>query len=209
MAERFVTVDALQRFCRDEVTTDRDDLLQAIYSAESQLDSLDGTARRIAPADAVATARVFTPSYCSDLLWFDDAADVTAISENGVTLTVNVDYRLLPLNGLDPVTGDYRPWYCARRLGAAGVGYRDWYRQDESTLITVTATWGWTTIPPLAILAVKILAKNDLLSRNVSHGLVGIAETGGVGERESKQVLDAFRALHHPNKWGIAGGGDQ
>jgi hypothetical protein len=201
MAERFVTVDALQRFCRDEVTTDREDLLQAIYSAESQLDT--GTKRRIELAGA-PSARSFTPSYCSDLLWFDDASSVTSIVENGVTLTVNVDYRLLPLNGLDVVTGDYRPYYCARRLGSSGVGYRDWYRLDDSTLITVTATWGWTTIPPLAILAVKILAKNDLLSREVSHGLVGIAETGGVSERESKQVLDAFTTLRHPNKWGIA-----
>lgn len=191
MTTRYLPAGAFEKWARSDNQTNRDLVEAAIRAAEQELDGMTG--RYIAPADASATARVFVPTHRSDLLVITDAAAVTSVVENGTTLTEGTHYQLEPLNGRT-VSGQYRPYDVLRRLGGC------WYSDGHRAAVSVTANWGWTTIPAEAVEACKVLTADWLEYRSVRLGVVGSTDQGfSIGVRSNPAVRQAINVLSGAN----------
>ena len=107
-------------------------------------------------------------------------------------------YQLEPVNGLS-ATAEAVPYTRIRLLSGA------WSVTDRAEAsISVTATWGWTSIPYPIIEACKILAKDILSNRDVRFGLVAITDAAGVGARTNPIVASAIASYRRVESWGIA-----
>lgn len=167
---------------------DDDVLTAALDAATSGInEALD---RHIVLAgDALATPRHYATKR-SALLFIDDCTTVTSVVVNDWTLTVDVDYQLEPVNGIGR-SGEYRPGSELRRRGG-------WLDSCGWACVVVTATWGWEVIPAPIVTACSILAKDILANRDVSFGIAGFTEYGGVRARANPQVWDRIQpySLH-------------
>lgn len=193
MATRYLTTAVFKTYLRSELTLEDTAYEAAINAAELWLDNK--CQRRFEVASAT-TARVFTPLSTS-VLPIHDCTAVTSVVDNGTTMVAGTDYQLEPLNGLTNA-GDATPYYKLRRLN----GY--WFSWNNKATTTVTATWGWAAIPLSIVEACKIVAKDFFEQRDVSHGVIGVSDAGGIGTRENRLVQDAIRQYSHPNTIGIA-----
>ena len=191
---RYLSVDELKNYGFSTTVGDRLDYAGGIEAAEQQIDIM--CQRRFELADT-ATARVYRPTPGSTHLWLHDFTTLTSIVEDGVTLVENTDFVLEPLNG-KTAAGEPRPYDRAVKVTGA------WYTDGPKATVTVTATWGWATIPSGAKEACKILAKAFLDGRDIKSGIVALADTGGVSEREAKAVRDFVRDYRGAGTWGIA-----
>jgi len=179
---RYLPVATFKAWHKDETSIDDTLVEQAINAAEMSIDS--ALKRRIALAGDTATARVYRPvTDATTLLRIDDAVDVTSVVEDGDTLVVTTDYQLEPLNGL-AASGESRPYDMIRRVR------KTWAWDEDLATVTVTARWGWASIPPLVVEACKIVAADMLSNRDMRNGLVAISEAGGVGSRENRTVRE-------------------
>ena len=194
MTTRYLSVAELKTYVRTELTLEDDVVTAAINAAEVWLDSM--CARRFIVA-TTSTARVYKPSK-GEIQIIDDCTTIASVVDNGVTLTSGIEYQAEPLNALSEA-GEAVPYYALRRLGYQYNKWLNWFGVPNAATLTVTAAWGWPSIPPMIKEACKIVAKDYLLQREVAHGLVGITDVGGVGSRENKFVADTVSRYLHPN----------
>lgn len=131
------------------------------------------------------TARVFTPLSC-ELLFPDDIAALTSIDNDGSTLTV-ADYQLEPLNGRS-TAGDSVPYDLIRRI--SGV----WVVDGQRSTVSITATWGWETVPDAVKEAVCVLGKDIADRREMRGNVAGFGEFGSV------------KITSHPDALGLLNG---
>lgn len=199
MATRYLTETELKSYVRTEITSADDTAYTAaINTAETLIDNACGRRFEVA---AGSTARSYRPSNGS-IQFIHDCTAITSVVDNGTTLISNTDYVAEPLNALSDI-GATVPYYALRRLGYY---YRRWYNWNGipgSATIVVTANWGWAAIPPQIKETCKIVAKDVFLQRNVSHGLIGVSEAGGVGTRENRLVRETIEAYTHPASIGV------
>jgi len=192
-----ISEPTLRTYVKSDTSYDSALYADAIAAATEFLRTATG--RYITVADDTATARTYRPdTTMSPVLWIHDCAEITSVVEEGATLTPNVDYVAEPLNGITPA-GESRPYDRLRRIGL-----RAWYWDDETPTVTVTARWGWPAIPQMAKNACVIAAKAYLDNRDLSFGIVGAADFGGITEREAKIVRDFITQYRGPQSWGIA-----
>lgn len=136
-----------------------------------------------------STTRVFAPtSDHSTTLEIDDATAVTVVAEGGSTIAAT-GYQLEPLNGRD-LAGAPTPYTRVRLLGAT---WNPTYSSEAS--VSVTATFGWATLPYRYTEAVKILSADLIDNRDVRNGVAGFAEFGAVRIRENPTVLSLLQRL--------------
>lgn len=195
---RLISVEDLKTYAYSVTVNDVALYQDAIDAAEEWMGEQLG--RRIATADAAATARLFVPGCSAKYLWIDDCDSVTSVIENGTTLTVGTDYQLESMPGtvgLRAPSGQYRPYCCIRRLGTT------WYEYDGTATVNVTAKWGWGTLPPQASEVTKIVAKHWLEYREIKLGTLGISEVGGVSDRDVLRVRQFIQSYRSPRSWGI------
>jgi hypothetical protein len=194
VAEELVTYTDFDLYTRSTTVVDaslKRDCLDAAHTA-----TWNALSRRVTVAGA-ATARVYRPA-CSDrVLFLDDFTTLTSIVENGVTLTVNTDFVLEPLNNLSP-SGETVPYDRALRRST------NWYTDDVVATVTVTAAWGWAAIPPQVVEMCKLIGKAYLEGRDFALGVVALTEGGAFGARETKLVMDAIKDYRSHKTWGIA-----
>lgn len=191
---RFIDTDDLKKWVKDETAYDVDLYDMAIEAAEQFLD--DETGGYIAVASDTATPATFQPrTPASEYLWITNCAEITSVVENGATLTANVDYVAEPR---PKAAGVPRPYYKLRRIGAR------WYWNDWKDTVTVTARWGFQTLPAGGKMACLVAAKMHLDGRDLRSGLVGAADFGGITEREAKAVKDFLSNYKFADGWGIA-----
>ena len=150
----------------------------AIASATSAIASM--LARNIA-TPTTSAARKYAPRGNGSLLTIHDAATITAVVDNGTTLTLDTDYQLEPLNSLTD-DGQYSPYTHLRRLSGG------WTFDGDKATVTVTGTWGWTTVPDRHTEAVKVLTSDILQSAQVRNGIIAFADYGAVRARENPTV---------------------
>jgi hypothetical protein len=183
-------------WCRNEIPTADDEAIgDAILAAQQAL--FNAVGRKIVVAGA-ASARVFAPfDSGSSILLIDDCTTVTSVVENGVTVGAT-DYQLEPLNGLS-AGGESRPYDRIRYKGA-----RKWFTYYQEATITVTATWGWSAIPPQAIEACKIATKAILDGRDIRLGVLAAVDTGAVTERQALVVRNFVSDYRGHKAWGVA-----
>jgi len=191
---RYLSVDALKAWMRDEVTADDNIIEDAINAAEMMIDN--ALQRRMIVATS-GSARVYAPTPGSDVLYIHDATTVTAVVEDGTTLVANTDYQREPLNNLS-AAGEVWPFSRIQRLSGS------WYTDAGKSTITVTGTWGWAAIPFEVVESCKIVAQDMLEYRNVRFGQVAITDVGGVGSRENMVVKSMIAKYRGVNTFGIA-----
>lgn len=167
----------------------------AIDSAKS---AIAGTLARNIATPTASAARKYAPRGHGSLLSIHDAATVTVVVDNGTTLTLDIDYQLEPLNSLT-ADGQYSPYTHLRRLGGSW-----WTVDNDKATITVTGTWGWTTVPPRYVEALKVLTSDILQSAEVRNGIVAFADYGAVRARENPTVALLLNGLTRSESWGIA-----
>lgn len=188
----WVEIDAFEEYVRSETggldSTTRV-MLQAAYDAAEMQLKLD-CGRTFDVAGATASARVFAPYRCSDVLYIDDATEITAVSNYGTTVA-STGYQLEPLNGLGPA-GDTRPYYLIRLLDGA-----TWTSSGGRATATITGKWGWVATPAALIEAVKILGKDVAGNRDFRNGIAAVTEVAGVRARDNvfvQKVIAQYRS---------------
>lgn len=197
---RYVEVTELKLFVNSQTISDDGVYEEAIDAATQYLDGETKRTFTLADTtepDPVSTARVYRPDRGSASLFIHDCVSIVSVVENGVTLTANTDYIAEPLNGM-LWSGETRPYNELVRYPGC------WYTDGPKATVTVTAVWGWASIPDMAKLACKVAAKAYLDARDVRLGLAALSEQGGVSERESKAVRDFIRHYRGAMSIGIA-----
>jgi len=191
----FPTVVDLKDFARSEIQTADDSLYSTALSA-AITEIRRSTMRELALAPATATARVFIPSSDTSVV-VDDCISISSVVCSGVTLT---NYQTTPLNGI--VAGEARP---IERIDLVTGSYFTFgtYSNIQAT-VTVTARWGWASIPDPIRFATLILAKDILSNRDVRFGLVAVTEAAGIGARTNSTVRSAVNDHRRATSWGIA-----
>lgn len=190
--------DVFTAWVRTEIVSDLPAIDTSIAAAETVFRHATGRQFTLVGAATTATARTFRPARCTRYLWIDDAAEITAVSENGTALTVNTSYLAEPDGNRDESTGEWRPFDRLIRLD------QDWYWDDMRRTVSVTAKWGWSTLPEVAVEALKVIAADWQAMRNSRNGVVSVSVDGfAIGMRDNPLVEQAARALKGHN-WGIA-----
>jgi hypothetical protein len=192
-----VTVDVAEwRLWSGNPTTPDSSLVTAALSSATT--AIRGAlARAIVLAGETATARVYAPRGTGSLLSIHDAAAVTTVVDNGTTLTLGTDYQLEPLNGITR-DGEYSPYTHLRRLS----GW--WTHDNDKATVTVTARWGWTTVPDRFDEAVKVLTSDILGAAETRNGIIAFADYGAVRARENPTVALLLNGLHRAESIGFA-----
>lgn len=194
MADHVVNIDELKAFYKTD-TSDFDWLYQEAIDAAGRY-LKDETARDFTIA-TTSSARSYRPERCASYLWIHDCTSITSVVENGVTLVDGTDYVKEPLNGIT-ASGETRPYDRLARYATY------WYWDGPKTTVTVTATWGWASLPAGYRMAHFVCAKAYMQSRDISFGLAALSEAGGVGEREAKAVRDFISNYRGHSSWGVA-----
>jgi hypothetical protein len=192
----FASVEELKDYVNDKTATANYALVEAARLAA--ITELSNGCQRQFVVATTATARRFVAE-SSELVRMDDCTTVTLVTSSGATVA-SADYQLEPLNGRS-VTGEAMPYDRIRLLsGSWDFGSSN---AREAT-ISITATWGWASIPYPIIEAHKILTKDILSNRDVRFGLVAITDAAGVGARTNPVVASAVNAYRRVEAFGVA-----
>ena len=190
-----LSVATFKTWKRVEVSTDDTVIQAAIDSAEEAINQHCN--RTFAPAGS-ATARVFASgSARSSVIEIHDCTTVTSVSDAGNTLAASA-YQLEPLNGRTSA-GEATPYTRIRLL--AGAYWSNFY--GEAT-VSVTATWGWSTLPARYTEATKILTADLLDNRDIRNGVIGFTDYAGIRVRENPVVSSLLAKLVRAGTFGIA-----
>lgn len=155
---------ALKVYLRNELKSVDDAIVDRARDTAELLVST-ATGRTLVVASG-SSSKSFRPRRCTRRLSIPDAATITSVVEDGVTLVAGTDYVAEPLNG-ETISGEDRPTEWLTRIDA------DWYTYDMRSTVTVTASWGWTAIPADITEAVYLLAKDVVQHRDTQFGGVG------------------------------------
>lgn len=185
-----ITGDDLKNYMRNE-TVAVDDAPYSLAAAGAE-ESVNGYCQRqFVVAGGAATARLFmAPRSPSEVLRIHDCTTITAVSDNGTALA-GTDWRAEPLNGLG-WDGLAVPFEQLRRVS----GY--WFLPVGTATVSVTATWGWATIPSKVKMAALIIGKDIVKQRDINSGVAGFGEFGAVRVRQNAiamGMLDGFRRI--------------
>ena len=185
---------------RTEISGDNSLNVEAAQAALSHIGIEAGRNLTVVTAATSATALHLRPRTTqSDVLWIQDAASITSVVENGVTLVDGTDYIAEPYGNKDEATGEWKPFDRLYRLDSY------WYTDGRRRTVVVTAKWGWSTVHPLAREAVKVLGKDWLQQRDLRGGVVATGPEGfSIGARMNPMVLGAIKAISGPLSIGIA-----
>jgi hypothetical protein len=193
----FPTVSELQAFCRDEQPT----ASYQFYSdaLDAAIAELNNSCARQFVAASTASARVFVPdSYMH--VRIDDCTSVTSVVNDGTTFSAS-NYQLEPLNGRSR-GGETVPYDTLRLLGSTGFEFGDFSRHEAT--LTITATWGWPTIPSQIVTACYSLARDIAANRDVRFGLVAVTDAAGISARTNPVVRSAIEQYRRVEAIGIA-----
>lgn len=188
-----VTLATFDAWARDQITADATLKTAALDAAEQWV--AHETGRSWAVATGSATARVFRPDPCTDLLHIYDCVSITSVVENTRTLVSGTDYLPEPLNARNQA-GATVPYNALRRIGMP------WYVDRMKTTVTVTADWGWSAVPYEVVEAVKYVAKAMLEGRNVVGGILAVTDAGAVRETDAKVARDMIAHFKSVNRAG-------
>lgn len=192
-----VTLQSFKDYVRDEAQGVNDALLSSFLDAaiagfgnacQRELTLVDG--------GTAAAPRVFAADWRSDVLRINDCTTVTTVVENSVTLASTL-YQLEPLNN-KTMSGAYAPYTQIRRL------HSWWYSDQGRAAITITAKWGWASIPAQITEAIKALGKEICNNQDVRLGIVAVSDAAISGIRSNKVVRDAVNDYLRAEAIGVA-----
>jgi hypothetical protein len=167
----YVEASDLTAYLRSTIVADEAEFDAARLSGEQAINSY---CQRVFDVPTVATTRTFVPDdYC--VLRVPDIANTTGlvIVDNGATLSAS-DYQLEVSPGMTNTTtmsGRSVPYTVIRRM--SGTWYMD---PNGNDTLSITAQWGWAATPPEVPLANKLIARDFLLARDTSFGIVQVGD---------------------------------
>jgi hypothetical protein len=180
----YASASDLKSFARIGDTTDDAQVALAVTSASRAIDRFCGRAFGLDSAAVTRTYRV-----TGSVATVDDINTTTGLSvtfaqseqwgASPSTLTLDTDFRLLPLNA----GADGKPWTQIElnpSLYCGGFG-----------ILNVTAKYGWTAIPDAVKEATLIQASRFLQRRESPFGIAGSPDVNGGGVISLRSVLDS------------------
>ena len=193
----YLTVASLKSWARNEIATDDDALISAAIDAAVHW--IDNTCQRRFVVATTATARTYAPT-SEQVLRIDDCTSVTVVSNNGTTVAAS-GYQLEPLNAPTRMSEAW-PYTTIRLL--TGTSWDTGTYVGQATA-TITATWGWSAIPPPVMESAKILAKDVLANRDLRFGIAAVSGDGfGISARANGTVTALLAPYRRAESWGIA-----
>ena len=194
----YVTLATFKSYIENKRTgTANDDRLQAALDAAHR--GIDDFLGRTMSVAGSASARSYAPDG-DELLTIHDCTTITSVTENGLTLTANVDYQAEPLNGITE-TGATWPYWQLRRLNGYG-----WYTNPPTygaVTVSVNAAWGWAAIPYPVVEACKMLAKDIAAARELRGDVAGFGEYGVVRIRQNTQINGLLAPYRKTPRWAV------
>lgn len=193
----FPTTEEIKDYVNDKTATANYALVESARAAAiAELNN--GCQRTFVLADT-ASARLYVPaSY--EVVRIHDCTAVTAVSNDGVAVAAS-QYQLEPVNAIS-WTGEAVPYEQIRMIASTGWEFGT-HNAAEAT-VSVTATWGWASIPYPIIESCKIIAKDILSNRDVRFGLVAVTDVAGVSARTNPIVAAAINSYKRVEAFGIA-----
>lgn len=186
---RYITLEEQKAWMRNDIPVDDDDWVSDALDAATQwLDNELG--RRVELATGTSSARVFVPNG-TPLLQIDDCVSVASVTENGMAVPASA-YQLEPLNGRG-VAGEPLPYNLVRRLSDA-----TWYTDYGRATVSISADWGWASIPALIRESCKIVAKDIYANRSVTFGIVAATEMASFAARSNVTVAKTVEQYGAP-----------
>lgn len=195
----YLTTTELRGYLRNERGVVDDTMLTSILDAASS--AIDDHCQRsfAAYGGGGATAKVFVPTDTA-LLPIYDATTISSITEDGTTLA-STYWQAEPVNNLDGAFATV-PFDCIRRIDGGAWNQTSGYPGKAS--ISVTATWGWVSVPPRVKEACRIVAKEIAENRDARSGLVDFGEFAA-RVTASPTVSVLLSRLRSPYRaWGMA-----
>ena len=179
------------RAWKGNTTEPTDAVIQAAIDAAEE--SINDYCGRIIAVAGSSSARSFAPAAPgATLLFIDDCSAVSAVTEYGTSVD-STSYQLEPLNGRTS-SGIVSPYTALRRYGIP------WLWDMGFARISVTATWGWTALPPRYTEATKILTSDILDQKNLQNGVIGFTEYAGVRVKANPMVSALLTGLRRTER---------
>lgn len=191
-----ISVEEFKDYTRNELSLDYDETVGVLEATDDLLADL--CRRRWVVAGSTATARSYSPRSWSDSIRIHDCTEVTAVTAQGVAVASS-EYQLEPLNGLD-WAGNARPYEQMRRVGS------HWPFDDFRATVTVTAKWGWPSIPAQIKRAAFVLAKDITMHRDLAFGTIIVPDIAALRVRQSSLITDLVKSYRRPEAMGGIGG---
>jgi hypothetical protein len=167
----YVEIDQLAEYLRSTIVADDPELEAASLAAES---TINGYCQRVFTVPTAATTRTFVPDDWH-VLTVPDIANTTGlvVTSDGSAVAAS-EYQLEISPGITgPIGVDGRTWPYTRIRLLSGSWPVD---SDGEADVSITARWGWPAVPPEVTLATKLLARDFLIARDTSFGIVQVGD---------------------------------
>lgn len=171
---------------------------EAEFALDAAEEAVNDFCQRQFVVASTSSARSYRASGSSTTwLQIDDCTAVSAVTEYGATISAT-GYQLEPLNGRAS-SGKQVAYDSLRRLGTV------WpWSWDGQSLITVTATWGWTAIPAAVKQATLIAAKDVYQQRNTTAGVAAVSDFGPITARLNPVAMKLLQPYRRTEAFGVA-----
>jgi hypothetical protein len=194
----YVELTELTDYLRNTIVADEVEIQAALSAAENGVNSY---CQRIFTVPTVATTRTFLPTNNHSVTVPDIASTTDLVVVDDGSTVAAADYQLEIAPGLTgPIGVDGRTWPYTRIRRLSG----RWHvPSDGEALISITARWGWPAVPAEVEMATKLLARDYLLARDTSFGIV---QVGDFSRRVAANgvVTDLLGPLRRAEAFGIA-----
>lgn len=142
-----------------------------------------------------ATARIY-PAQSRDLVLVDDFSTTTGLvvasvdvalggSETSTTLT-STEYRVEPMSTARQGLVDF-PYWAIRNLRSLG------FSEPPQSYVSVTARWGWASVPKSIKEATLILAEEYFKLKEAPFGIVNWGEFGPMRVTDNRRVMSLLK----------------
>lgn len=138
---------------------------------------------------ASASARQFRPSRTGTLLVddFSSTSGLVVVDSDGATLTLNTQFYVAPLNAIGP-SGEAVAYY--QLVKTDGYSWVDW---GDGSRVSVTALWGWPSVPAAVKQAAVEVTGEFMSSRDATFGVVGFDSGLAVRLRSNPHVAAVMK----------------
>lgn len=167
----YVEQSDMSGYLRSTIVDDEADIEAATLAAENTVNSY---CQRTFTVPTAATTRTFVATDWY-VLTVPDIANTTGlivVSDGSTISAANYQLEVSP-EVTGPIGVDGRTWPYTRIRLLTG----SWpVESDREAEVSITARWGWPAVPPEVTLATKLLARDFLLARDTSFGVVQVGD---------------------------------
>jgi hypothetical protein len=178
IGDPYVTLTELKSYLDLPDTVDDTEVTSAMESVSTEIEDI--CHRQFNRAETASTRTYDVATYLVDV---DDFYTTTGlvIAVDGVTWPAS-DYVLRPRNGV--VNG--RPGWPFWTVELAS---RRWPACSSGSVLSVTACWGWASVPPPIKEACKIVASDTFGLRGTKFGVAGWGAYGDIRVRDNPMAM--------------------